>query len=157
MNYRKAEAKAAAQARFRGIWAAITTPFTADLALDEAGLRRNMRHLTDVLGVDGVFCTGVMGEFWALTRDERKRVVEIVVEEARGECGVGSRGPIAMDCEERADRGRAAELRTGIFAGVTGALALTTAAFLVFRPWTETVAVDVSAERAALLVRGKLP
>jgi len=88
MKYAKAEAKPAAQAQFRGVWAAITTPFTPDLAIDEAGLRRNMRHLTGSLSVDGVFCTGVMGEFWALTKEERKRVVEIVVEEARGKCGV---------------------------------------------------------------------
>jgi 4-hydroxy-tetrahydrodipicolinate synthase len=88
MNYRKAEAKQAAQAQFRGIWASITTPFTADLAVDEAGLARNMRHLTDALHVDGVFCTGVMGEFWSLTKEERKRVVEIVVAEARGKCRV---------------------------------------------------------------------
>ena len=88
MKYRKAEAKEAARAGFRGIWAAITTPFTADLELDEAGLRRNMRHLTGTLHIDGVFCTGVMGEFWALTKEERQRVVEIVVEEARGKCRV---------------------------------------------------------------------
>jgi 4-hydroxy-tetrahydrodipicolinate synthase len=88
MNYTKTEAKAAAQARFHGIWAAITTPFTADFALDEPGLRRNMRHLTDTLAIDGVFCTGVMGEFWALTKEERQRVVEIVVDEARGKCRV---------------------------------------------------------------------
>lgn len=88
MNYEKAEAKAAALAQFRGIWAAITTPFTTDFELDEAGLRRNMRHLNDTLSIDGVFCTGVMGEFWALTKEERKRVVEIVAEEADGKCGV---------------------------------------------------------------------
>jgi 4-hydroxy-tetrahydrodipicolinate synthase len=86
MNYRKAEAKHAARARFRGLWAAITTPFTADGELDEAGLRQNMRYYTDVLHVDGVFCTGNMGEFWALTTAERHRVVEVVVEEARGKC-----------------------------------------------------------------------
>jgi len=88
MNYRKAEAKAAARAQFRGLWAAITTPFTPDNRIDEAGLRRNMRHFTDVLHVEGIFCTGTMGEFWALTKEERKRVVEIVVEEARGKCRV---------------------------------------------------------------------
>src|SRR5262245_14980224 len=88
MDYRRGEAKAAARAQFRGIWAAITTPFGPDLAVDEAGLRRNMRHLTDTLGVDGVFCTGVMGEFWSLTTDERRRIVEIVVAEARGKCRV---------------------------------------------------------------------
>lgn len=88
MDYRKSDAKDASRAQFRGLWAAITTPFTPDLAVDEAGLRRNMRHLTDVLQVDGVFCTGVMGEFWALTLEERKRIVEIVVEEAHGKCRV---------------------------------------------------------------------
>jgi 4-hydroxy-tetrahydrodipicolinate synthase len=86
MDYRKAEAKEAARAQFRGLWAAITTPFTADGELDEAGLRRNMRYFTDVLHVDGIFCTGNMGEFWALTTGERRRSVEIVVDEARGKC-----------------------------------------------------------------------
>lgn len=89
VNYRKSEAKAAAREQFRGIWAAITTPFTPDFELDEAGLRHNMRHLTGNLGVEGVFCLGVMGEFWALTKEERMRVVEIVVDEARrGGCRV---------------------------------------------------------------------
>ncbi len=88
MNYRKSEAKEASRAQFRGIWAAITTPFTPDDRLDEAGLRRNMRYYTDGLGVDGIFCTGTMGEFWALTKEERNRAVEIVVEEARGKCKV---------------------------------------------------------------------
>jgi 4-hydroxy-tetrahydrodipicolinate synthase len=88
MNYGKSEAKEAAREQFRGVWAAIATPFTPDDRLDEPGLRRNMRHMTDVLGIDGIFCAGTMGEFWALTKEERKRVVEIVVEEARGKCKV---------------------------------------------------------------------
>ena len=89
MDYRKSEAKEAARAKFRGLWAALTTPFTSDFEVDEAGLRHNMRHLTRNLKIEGVFCTGTMGEFWALTKDERKRVVEIVVEEAkRGGCKV---------------------------------------------------------------------
>jgi 4-hydroxy-tetrahydrodipicolinate synthase len=88
MNYRKSEAKEAARAQFRGVWAAIHTPFTPDYRLDERGLRDNMRHYTDVLAVDGIFCAGTMGEFWALTQAERKRVVEIVVEESRGKCRV---------------------------------------------------------------------
>jgi 4-hydroxy-tetrahydrodipicolinate synthase len=89
MNYRKSEAKEAARAQFRGLWAAMTTPFTPDFKVDEAGLRHNMRHVTGNLKIEGVFCTGVMGEFWSLTKEERKRVVEIVVEEARrGGCKV---------------------------------------------------------------------
>ena len=86
MNYRKSEAKAAARAQFSGVWAAMTTPFTPDFALDEDGFRRNMRHVTGNLGVEGVFVCGTMGEFWALTHDERKRVVELAVDEGR-RCG----------------------------------------------------------------------
>ena len=81
MNYRKSEAKEAAKSQFHGIWTAITTPFTPDFELDEAGLRSNMKRVAD-LKIEGVFCTGVMGEFWSLTKEERKRIVEIVVEEA---------------------------------------------------------------------------
>ncbi len=89
MNYRKSEAKEAARAQFRGLWAAITTPFTSDFQVDEAGLRHNMRHVTKNLKIEGVFCTGVMGEFWSLAKEERKRIVEVVVEEAkRGGCKV---------------------------------------------------------------------
>jgi 4-hydroxy-tetrahydrodipicolinate synthase len=88
MNYRKSEAKQASFEQFRGVWAAIATPFTPDDKLDEPGLRRNMRHMTDGLHIDGIFCAGTMGEFWALTKEERKRVVEIVVEEARDKCKV---------------------------------------------------------------------
>ncbi|HEY7066852.1 MAG TPA: dihydrodipicolinate synthase family protein [Chloroflexota bacterium] len=88
MDYRKAEAKEAARAQFHGVWAAITTPFTPDGDLDEAGLRHNMRAFTDGLKVQGIFCTGTMGEFWALTGAERRRVVEVVCEEARGKCRV---------------------------------------------------------------------
>ena len=88
MNYKKSESTAAAHAQFKGVWAAITTPFTADYKVDEAGLRRNMRYFTDGLKIDGIFCTGTMGEFWSMTKEERNRVVEIVVEEARGKCKV---------------------------------------------------------------------
>ena len=88
MNYKRSEAKEASKAQFRGVWAAITTPFTPDGEVDEAGLRHNMRHLTAGLAIEGIFCTGVMGEFWSLTKEERKRIVEIVVQEAKGKCKV---------------------------------------------------------------------
>lgn len=89
MDYEKSGAKAAARESFRGVWAAITTPFKAsNLDVDEEALRATVRHVTDNLHVDGIFCTGVMGEFWALTNEERKRVVEIVCEAAKGRCRV---------------------------------------------------------------------
>lgn len=88
MKYQKSDAKAAARQDFRGIWAAITTPFTANGDIDEAGIRSLMRYLIDELSIAGVFCTGVMGEFWSLAIDEWKRTIEIVVDEAGPDCGV---------------------------------------------------------------------
>ena len=66
-----------------GIWAAIHTPFDRDRALDETGLRNNVRHLAAALGLDGVFCSGIMGEFWALTLAERARLIDVVAAAAR--------------------------------------------------------------------------
>src|SRR6476619_4741663 len=62
MKYRKHEAKEYSRAHMRGIFAAANTPFRpGDLALDEAGLRRNMRHWIDKLAIDGLFVAGKQG------------------------------------------------------------------------------------------------
>jgi 4-hydroxy-tetrahydrodipicolinate synthase len=59
MKYRKHEAKDYARSHMRGIFAAANTPFRpGDLALDEAGLRRNMRHWIDDLAIEGLFVGG---------------------------------------------------------------------------------------------------
>jgi 4-hydroxy-tetrahydrodipicolinate synthase len=55
MNYGRRDAKDYAREHFKGIWAAALTPFAPNLALDEAGLRRNLCHWVDDLGIDGVF------------------------------------------------------------------------------------------------------
>ena len=47
-------------------------------------LAASVEHYVEALGVDGIFCGGVMGEFWALTVEERKRVHELVAAAARG-------------------------------------------------------------------------
>jgi len=88
MDYSPSEAKLAARERFTGLWAAITTPFGASGELDEAALRRDLDRLTGDLGIGGVFCGGVMSEFWALSGAERRRLVEVVVECCRGKCPV---------------------------------------------------------------------
>ena len=85
MKYRKHEAKDYSRAHMRGIFAAANTPFReGDLALDEAGLRRNMRHWIDDLGIDGLFVAGKQGEFFSMSLAERKRTFEIAVEETAG-------------------------------------------------------------------------
>jgi 4-hydroxy-tetrahydrodipicolinate synthase len=77
------DAKAQARTRLRGIWAATLTPFAHDLSLDEAGWRANLRHWYGELGIRGLFVNGKQGEFASMTIEERKRTVEVAVEEAR--------------------------------------------------------------------------
>ncbi len=78
-------AKALAREKVRGLWIAIPTPFTDDgRRLDEDRLAASIEHYIAGLRVDGIFCGGVMGEFWALSLDERKRVHELVVSQAAG-------------------------------------------------------------------------
>ena len=84
MKYRKHEAKDYSRQHMRGIWAAASTPFKpGDLAIDEAGLRANIRHWIDDLGIDGLFIAGKQGEFFSLSIPERKRLMEIAVEETQ--------------------------------------------------------------------------
>jgi 4-hydroxy-tetrahydrodipicolinate synthase len=67
-----------------GVIPAIPTPFTADgRAVDEDALRRVVRHVLEG-GVHGVMTTGGTGEFPHLSREERRRVTEIVVSETAG-------------------------------------------------------------------------
>lgn len=89
------------------IWAAIHTPFLRSKELDEIGLRHNVRRYLDV-GLDGVFCNGLMGEVWALTPYERKRVVEILLDEGGGDLGV-SVVITGSSIEETLDYGRHAK------------------------------------------------
>jgi 4-hydroxy-tetrahydrodipicolinate synthase len=85
MQYRRGDAKAYAREHFKGIWAAALTPFRPNLAIDEAGLRKNLRHWVGELGIDGVFVSGKQGEFFAMSVAERKRTFDIAVEELGGE------------------------------------------------------------------------
>lgn len=87
MKYRKLDAKDYAREKLRGIWAAALTPFADDLAIDEDGFRRNMRHWTGELGIDGLFIAGKQGEFFSLSVAERKRTFELAVETTEGQAG----------------------------------------------------------------------
>ncbi len=68
---------------WHGQGTAIITPFTQSGAIDEDGLRRHVDFLIDQ-GVHFIVANGCTGEFWAQTMEERKRVVRIVVDAARG-------------------------------------------------------------------------
>jgi len=67
----------------RGIVVPVVTPFDADESVNEAALRRIANYLIDS-GVHGLFPSGSQGELWALTTDEKKRVMDVVIEETAG-------------------------------------------------------------------------
>ncbi|MCE8537472.1 dihydrodipicolinate synthase family protein [Ruegeria pomeroyi] len=87
MKYAKSEAKDHAREHMRGIWAAALNPFAEDLSFDEAGFRRNIRHWVDDLGIEGLFICGKQGEFFSMSLEERKRNLEVAVEECAGRTG----------------------------------------------------------------------
>jgi 4-hydroxy-tetrahydrodipicolinate synthase len=68
---------------FTGVGTALVTPFTKTGALDEAGVRRLARRQIDK-GSHFLVPCGTTGESPTLSEEERTRVVQICVEEARG-------------------------------------------------------------------------
>ena len=87
MKYSKHEAKDYAREDMRGIWAAALNPFSADLTLDEAGFRSNIRHWIDDLEIKGLFVAGKQGEYWSMSLEERKRNMVVAVQECAGKAG----------------------------------------------------------------------
>lgn len=68
---------------FTGVGTALVTPFTPAGAVDEAALRRLVRRQIGG-GIHFLVPCGTTGESPTLSLDERRRVVEIVVEESAG-------------------------------------------------------------------------
>jgi 4-hydroxy-tetrahydrodipicolinate synthase len=73
--------------KLRGIVVAMVTPFNEDETLDEGALRAVVRFLIGQK-VHGLFPGGSQGEFFSLDSEERRRVLEITVDEANGEAFV---------------------------------------------------------------------
>ena len=67
----------------KGIIPAMVTPLDRNEEIDEAGIRGIINYLIDS-GVHGIFVCGSQGESYALTDDEKKRVIEISVDEVNG-------------------------------------------------------------------------
>jgi len=80
----------------QGIIPALVTPFTDDgKNVDEERLRSLVNHCIE-LGVNGVVPCGTTGEFVNMTLDEKKRVIDVVVDEVNGRvpviAGTGASG-----------------------------------------------------------------
>jgi len=72
---------------FTGVGTALVTPFTKSGAVDEPAIKRLARRQIDA-GVHFLVPCGTTGETPTLSADERKRVVELVLEEANGQVPV---------------------------------------------------------------------
>lgn len=67
----------------KGVVVPLVTPFNDDESLDEGALRVIVDYLIDA-GVHGLFPSGSQGELYALSGQEKMRVMEIVAEQANG-------------------------------------------------------------------------
>ena len=69
--------------RFAGIYPYLVSPVEEDGTVKEEVLRRLVSHLIDC-GVHGLVPLGSTGEFFYLDWDQRRKIVEIVLDEAKG-------------------------------------------------------------------------
>jgi len=60
----------------KGIIPALVTPLDAKENINEQGLRKLINHVIEG-GVHGLFVIGTTGEFYGLTPEEKKLVIEI--------------------------------------------------------------------------------
>jgi len=98
----------------KGIFPALITPFTADDKLDEGAYRELIRFVLP--HVNGVVPCGTTGEFSYMTLEERKRAVEVCLDEVSG------RVPVVAGTGCTSTRETVALTELARDAGVTGAL-----------------------------------
>jgi len=99
---------------FKGIFPALVTPFTKDDMLDESAYRKLIRFVLP--HVDGVVPCGTTGEFSYMTLEERKRAVEVCLDEVNG------RVPVVAGTGCTSTRETVALTEWARDAGVSGAL-----------------------------------
>jgi 4-hydroxy-tetrahydrodipicolinate synthase len=96
---------------------AVTTPFKADLSIDEDSFAANIDRLFEA-GATGMVVAGCTGEFWALDHDERARLGRIAVEASAG------RGPVILGTGAIREDEVIAQIENAKAAGCDGVLVL---------------------------------
>lgn len=83
--------------KLEGTTVAMVTPFTPDDQVDEEGMRENMNYLME-RGVKGLLAAGTTGESATITHEEQRKMMDILVDEAKGKvatvAGAGSNSSI---------------------------------------------------------------
>jgi 4-hydroxy-tetrahydrodipicolinate synthase len=102
-------------AMLRGVFPVLSTPFRESGECDEAGLRRLIRYAA-MAGANGVVYPAIASEFSTLTGDERRRLVQIVLDLGRAEgleviVGISAESPcLSAEHATQAAHGKAAAL-----------------------------------------------
>jgi 4-hydroxy-tetrahydrodipicolinate synthase len=100
---------------FSGVFSAMVTPMTRDGEVDYAGVRKFTEYLVDS-GVHGLTPLGSTGEFYALSPDEREKVLHTVLE------AVGGRVPVVPGTNAGSTREAIAYSRKAERMGATGVM-----------------------------------
>jgi 4-hydroxy-tetrahydrodipicolinate synthase len=82
----------------RGYITIVYTPFLDSGDVDEQGLRHNVERTIALPGVGGLSLCSIHQEFWTLTTDERKRLVECAIDQVAGRC------PVVVGCSDPSAR-----------------------------------------------------
>ena len=67
----------------KGIYSALMVPYNEDGSINEKGLREIIRYNIDKMKVDGLYVGGSTGENFMISTEEKKRVFEIAIDEAK--------------------------------------------------------------------------
>jgi 4-hydroxy-tetrahydrodipicolinate synthase len=113
---------------YRGIYAATICPFAPDGSIDEAALARHLADTMTTEGIVGVLINGHAGENAALSRAEKKRVVEIAT------TTIGERAIIVCGINAESSHEAALHARDAEAAGAD--------MLLVFPPFSWALSVD---------------
>ncbi|MET3574972.1 N-acetylneuraminate lyase [Bhargavaea ullalensis] len=102
-----------------GIYTALICSFDEKGKVNEAGLREIVRHNIDVQQVDGLYVNGSSGENFLMSADQKKKVFEIVKDEAKNDVKLIAQIG-ALDIDEAIELGRfATELGYDAVSAVT--------------------------------------
>ncbi len=84
-----------------GVVPPVVTPLTTEEGINEGGLRTLINHVING-GCHGVFVLGTTGEFYGFTVEEKKRIIQVSVEETAGRIPVyaGTAGITTRECIE---------------------------------------------------------
>ncbi|TAN19821.1 MAG: dihydrodipicolinate synthase family protein [Chitinophagaceae bacterium] len=102
---------------WKGVFPAITTPFTAGDQLDFQMFEKNLSAQINA-GIDGVILGGTLGESSVLTKEEKNDLLKFTIEKAAGKI------PVVMNIAEGATRDAVTEAESAREAGASALMLL---------------------------------